>query len=59
MKENSRKEKNPGEKIREIEADIESYRKAIENAEGALAEAETEINELLADACDRGELAEP
>ncbi len=35
--------------IREITRDIESYREAIENAEGALAEAERELDEILAE----------
>lgn len=35
-------------KIKEIEADIEAYQQAIENAEGALAEAERELEEELA-----------
>ena len=34
-------------KIKEIEADIEAYQQAIENAEGALAEAERELEEEL------------
>ena len=34
-------------KIAEIERDIEAYREAIENAEGALAEAERELTEEL------------
>ena len=35
------------EKIMEIERDIQAYREAIENAEGALAEAERELDEEL------------
>ena len=34
-------------RIRQIEADIEAYQRAIENAEGALAEAERELVEEL------------
>lgn len=34
-------------KIKEIEADIEDYQQAIENAECALAEAERELEEEL------------
>ena len=39
-------------RIRQIEADIKAYQQAIEDAEGALAEAERELNELL---CERYE----
>ena len=35
------------ERIRQIAKDIENYEKAIKNAEGALAEAERELDELL------------
>ena len=35
------------ERIRKIAKDIESYKEAIENAEGALAEAERELDEEL------------
>ena len=34
-------------RIRKIQADIEAYERAIENAEGALAEAERELVEEL------------
>ena len=36
--------------IKQIEADIEAYKTAIENAEGALAEAERELEEALNEA---------
>lgn len=36
-------------RIKEISRDIESYKEAIENAEGALVEAERELDEVLAD----------
>lgn len=35
------------DRIRKIQADIDAYRQAIEDAEGALAEAERELNEEL------------
>jgi len=44
------------DKIRKIEADIEAYRQAIEDAEGALAEAERELEEELELRYSRGEL---
>ncbi len=37
------------EKIKQIKKDIESYRQAIENAECAMAAANQELNELLAE----------
>ena len=50
MSENNKSnEKALEKKITEINRDIELYRQAIENAEGALEEAERELNELLAD----------
>lgn len=39
------------EQINQIGDDIKAYEEAIENAEGALAEAEREMNEALADTC--------
>lgn len=39
------------EQIKQIADDIKAYEEAIENAEGALAEAEREMNEALADTC--------
>jgi F0F1-type ATP synthase membrane subunit b/b' len=54
---NCKGENNMAEnRIRKINKDIEAYREAIENAEGALAEAERELDEILeceaAEACD-------
>ena len=40
------------QKIPEIQRDIEIYQQAIENAEGALEEAERELNDFLADTCE-------
>ena len=37
------------QKIEQIRKDIESYRQTIENAEGAMAAANQELNELLAE----------
>ena len=39
--------------IKEISRDIESYKEAIENAEGAIVEAERELDEIL-EACYTG-----
>jgi predicted RNase H-like HicB family nuclease len=44
-------------RIKEISRDIESYKEAIENAEGAIVEAERELDEIL-EACYEDELAE-
>ncbi len=44
-------------RIKEISRDIESYKEAIENAEGAIVEAERELDEIL-EACYADELAE-
>ena len=42
-------------RIQEITRDIESYREAIANAEGALAEAEWELDELLAEELEKAD----
>ena len=44
-------------RIKEISRDIESYKEAIENAEGAIIEAERELDEIL-EACYEDELTE-
>ena len=44
-------------RIKEISRDIESYKEAIENAEGAIVEAERELDEIL-EACYEDVLAE-
>ena len=44
-------------RIKEISRDIESYKEAIENAEGAIVEAERELDEIL-EACYEDELTE-
>lgn len=44
-------------RIKEITRDIESYKEAIENTEGAIVEAERELDEIL-EACYADELAE-
>lgn len=42
-------------RIKEISRDIDSYKEAIENAEGAIVEAERELDEIL-EACYADEL---
>ena len=41
--------------IQEITRDIESYREAIANAEGALEEAERELDEILAEELEKAD----
>lgn len=43
-------------RIQKITKDIETYREAIDNAEGALAEAERELNEELDRTVEVGEI---
>ena len=45
MSENS----NLESRIREVEEEIEAYRQALEDAQGALADAERELDEMLAE----------
>lgn len=44
------------EQIAQIQKDIENYKEAIRNAEGALAEAERELDELLSEYYDGPEV---
>jgi len=47
------------EQIWKIDMEINGYLEAVDNAEGALAEAEREMNELLAAAYEQENLTEP
>ena len=46
------------EKLWEIGGNIEAYREMIDNAEGAMAEAEREIREILAETYEQENLSE-
>lgn len=45
--------KNIEEMLKEIDREIQRYRQAIEDAKGALAEADSELDIALAEACEQ------